>query len=40
MTFRRVAIAVLALLVITVLYVVLTYFGTTSTETGTGPMPG
>ncbi len=40
MTMRRVAIGVLALLALIVLFVVFTYFGTTSTETGTGTMPG
>ena len=40
MTSRRVAIGVLVLLALMILYVVLTYVGTTSVETGTGPMPG
>jgi hypothetical protein len=39
MTCRRVAIGVLVLLAVLVLYFVLTYFGTSSTQTGTGTMP-
>jgi hypothetical protein len=40
MTCRRLAIGLMALVALLVVYFVLTYFGTSSVQTGTGTVPG